>query len=73
MVSTMSSTLSDGLDPRELFFRGAGRVTAVRLPGSSVGLVTGVAGTDSGRFSRIELLVVLLLIACVLERSKVND
>lgn len=68
VLSTISSTLSDGLDPSELLYLrlGGGRVTGDRLP-RFAGLVTGSAGTDSGLLSRVaEVATLVLLVVCVL-------
>lgn len=69
MLSTISSTLSDGLDPSELLYiLGGGRVTGDRLP-RFVGLVTGSTGKDSGLLSRVdEVAPEVFLFVCVLER-----
>ena len=70
VVSAMSSTLSEGLDPSELLYRrGGGRVTGDRLLRVEV-LGTGPAGTDSGLLSRDEEEVTLvLLLICVLGKD----
>ena len=70
VLSTISSTLSDGLDPSELLYirLGGGKVTGDRLPRFE-GLVTGSTGTDSGLLSRVdEAAVELLLFVCFLGR-----
>lgn len=70
VVSAISSTLSDGLDPRELLcLPGGGSVTADWLPGILVGLDTGTPGTDSGLLSWVGVFgTAVLLSVCVLER-----
>lgn len=68
-LSTISSTLSDGLDPRELLSRrGGGRVTADRLPSRVADPGIGYPGTDSGLLRGIAVLptAVSLLFVCVL-------
>lgn len=70
VLSTISSTLSAGLDPSELLYLrlGGGRVTGDRLPGFA-GLVTGSTGTDSGLLRRgVEEAALVLLLFSVLER-----
>lgn len=72
VVSTISSTLSDGLDPSELLcLRGGGRVTGERLIRLGA-LGTGPPGTDSGLLTREdELGTLVLLFCCVLEADQV--
>ena len=70
VLSTISSTLSEGLDPSELLYirLGGGKVTGDRLPRLK-GLVTGSTGTDNGLLSRVdEVAVELLSFACFLEK-----
>lgn len=69
VLSTISSTLSDGLDPSELLYiLGRGKVTGDRLPRFE-GLVIGSTGTDSGLLTRVDDIAVgLLLFVCFLER-----
>ena len=70
VLSTISSTLSEGLDPSELLYirLGGGKVTGDRLPRLK-GLVTGSTGTDNGLLSRVdEIAVELLSFACFLEK-----
>ena len=51
-LSTISSTLSGGLDPIEVFCReGGGKVIAERLPFSNDGLERAYPGTESGLLS----------------------
>ena len=69
VLSTISSTLSNGLDPSELLYiLGRGKVTGDRLPRFE-GLVIGSTGTDSGLLGRVDdVAVELLLFVCFLER-----
>ena len=74
VVSKISSTLSDGLDPSELLcLWGGGNVNADRpASGMVVGLLKkGTPGTDNGLLGGIELpvlLLLLLLLDCFLEK-----
>ena len=72
VVSTISSTLSDGLDPSELLYlRGGGRATGERLIRLGA-LGTGPPGTDSGLLSRgEEVETLVLLFRCVLEADQI--